>query len=247
MNELLRRVLHLPAQSSSVARDIDALHYTVILATMAGVTLAAVIAGVFLVRYRRRTPVAPLTPRITVPLWFEVVVYGGLLILFCAWWVVGFAQYRDIETAPADAMPIYVTAKQWMWKFAYPDGPTSQDALIVPVGRPVKLILTSRDVIHSFYVPEFRLKQDVVPGRAETLWFEATAPGSYDVLCAQYCGLRHSLMRCFRYDPANRRYGLFVARFMQLGDAVVLAIVLAMAWVFARHKLRRARSREVLP
>ncbi len=195
MNELLRRILHLPAQRSSVAGDIDALHYTVILATMAGVTLAAVVAGVFLLRYRRRTTAIPLTPQVVAPLWVEVLVYGGLLILFCAWWVVGFVQYRDIETAPADAIPIYVTAKQWMWKFAYPEGPTSQDALIVPVGRPVKLIMTSRDVIHSFYVPEFRLKQDVVPGRAETLWFEATAPGSYDVLCAQYCGLRHSLMR----------------------------------------------------
>jgi cytochrome c oxidase subunit 2 len=195
VNELLRRVLHLPAQSSSVAGDIDALHYTVILATMAGVTLAAVVAGVFLVRYRRRSTAIPLTPQVIAPLWLEVVVYGGLLVLFCAWWVVGFAQYREIETAPADAIPIYVTAKQWMWKFAYPEGPTSQDALIVPVGRPVKLIMTSRDVIHSFFVPDFRLKQDVVPGRAETLWFEATEPGSHEVLCTQYCGLRHSMMR----------------------------------------------------
>jgi cytochrome c oxidase subunit 2 len=162
---------------------------------MAGVTLAAAIAAVFLLRYRRRTSVIPLTPRVTAPLWLEICVVGGLLGMFCLWWVVGFTQYRKIQTPPADAMPIYVTAKQWMWKFAYPSGPSSADALVVPVGRPVKLIMTSRDVIHSFYIPEFRIKQDVVPGRAVTAWFEAVEAGTYDVLCTQYCGTRHSLMR----------------------------------------------------
>ncbi|HEU4728598.1 MAG TPA: cytochrome c oxidase subunit II [Kofleriaceae bacterium] len=195
MNELLRRLLNLPPQASSVAREIDALHYTVILATMAGVTLAAVIAFVFVVRYRRRAAVIPLTPRITAPAWLEALVIGGLLGLFCLWWVIGFAQYRELQSAPADAIPIYVTAKQWMWQFAYPEGPTSNDVLTVPVARPVKLIMTSRDVIHSFYVPEFRIKQDVVPGRAITTWFTVLEPGTYDVLCTQYCGTRHSLMR----------------------------------------------------
>jgi cytochrome c oxidase subunit 2 len=195
VNELLRRILNLPPQRSSIAREIDTLHYTVILATMAGVTLAAVIAAVFLIRYRRRGPQIPLTPRVRPPLWLEALVIGGLLTMFCTWWVVGFAQYRKLETTPPDAIPIYVTAKQWMWKFAYPTGPTSADVLAVPVGRPIKLIMTSRDVIHSFYIPDFRIKQDVVPGRTLTTWFEATEPGTYDVLCTQYCGTRHSLMR----------------------------------------------------
>jgi cytochrome c oxidase subunit 2 len=92
-------------------------------------------------------------------------------------------------------MPIYVSAKQWMWKFAYPDGPSSSEVLVVPVGRPIELIMTSRDVIHGFYVPAFRIKQDVVPGRATTAWFEATTTGTYDIMCTQYCGTRHSLMR----------------------------------------------------
>jgi cytochrome c oxidase subunit 2 len=195
MNELLRTVLGLPSQSSSVAREIDTLHYTVILATMAGVTLAAAIAAVFLLRYRRRTGVIPLTPRVVAPIWLEVAVIGGLLGMFCMWWVVGFVQYRKLENPPADAMPVYVTAKQWMWEFAYPAGPTANDALVVPIDRPVKLIMTSRDVIHSFYVPAFRIKQDVIPGRAVTAWFEAIEPGTYDVLCAEYCGTRHSFMR----------------------------------------------------
>ena len=89
---------------------------------MAGVTLAAAVAAVFLLRYRRRTDAIPLTPRVHAPLWLEVVVYGGLLALFCVWWVIGFLQYRVLQTPPPDAIPIYVTAKQWMWKFAYPQG-----------------------------------------------------------------------------------------------------------------------------
>lgn len=195
MNELLRRALYLPSQSSSIAREIDTLHYTVILTTLAGVTFAALVAAVFILRYRRRTQVIPLTPHVRAPLWLEATVIGGLLTLFCVWWAVGFLQYRELQRAPADAMPIYVTAKQWMWQFAYPAGPTSTDVLVVPVGQPVKLIMTSRDVIHSFYVAEFRIKQDVVPGRALTVWFEATEPGTFDVLCTEYCGTRHSLMR----------------------------------------------------
>lgn len=166
-----------------------------ILTTIAGATLAAGIAGVFLLRFRRRTKTIPLTPRVVVPVWLEATVITTLLALFFGFWVVGFRQYRELQTAPPDAMPIYVTAKQWMWEFAYPSGPTSANVLTVPVGRPVKLIMTSRDVLHGFYVPAFRIKQDVVPGRATTVWFEAIEPGAFDVMCTQYCGTRHSFMR----------------------------------------------------
>ncbi len=195
MNELMRELLFLPRQSSSIARHVDTLHYAVISTTIIGATLVAVIGFVFLVKYRRRSHVIPLTPTIHVPTWLEATLIVGLLGLFCGWWAIGFAQYRDLQNAPRDAIPIYVTAKQWMWEFAYPDGPTQQAVLTVPVGRPVKLIMTSRDVIHSFFVPGFRIKHDVVPGHAMTVWFEATEPGTYDVLCAEYCGTRHSMMR----------------------------------------------------
>jgi cytochrome c oxidase subunit 2 len=97
-------------------------------------------------------------------------------------------------TAPPDAIPIYVTGKQWMWKFAYPDGRAAMDVLTVPVNRPIKLVMTSRDVIHSFYVPAFRMKHDVVPGRYYTAWFQANTPGTYAVECAEYCGVDHSRM-----------------------------------------------------
>ncbi|HEY0255741.1 MAG TPA: cytochrome c oxidase subunit II [Kofleriaceae bacterium] len=194
MNELIRKLLNLPPQASSAATGIDHLHALIIAATFAGVALTAAITIYFVVRYRRRAE-AQRTPRIVAPAWLELGVAAAMFALFGGWWIIGFSQYRDLETPPADAMPIYVTAKQWMWEFAYPDGPTSADVLVVPVGKPIVLIMSSRDVIHSFYVPAFRIKQDVVPGRAMKTWFEATVPGTYDILCTQYCGTKHSYMR----------------------------------------------------
>jgi cytochrome c oxidase subunit II len=186
-------LLNLPPQASSVAQQIDWLHYSVILATFGGVALVAAVAAYFVVRYRRRDDLP--TPRIVAPRWLEAGVIASLLSLFVAWWVIGFRQYRELETAPSNAIPVYVTAKQWMWKFQYPSGPSSTDVLVVPVGQPIKLIMQSRDVIHGFYVPAFRIKQDVVPGRATTVWFTAIAAGTYDIECTQYCGTRHSMMR----------------------------------------------------
>jgi cytochrome c oxidase subunit 2 len=211
MNELMRTLLHLPRQGSSIARGIDTLHYVVILVTIAGAITCAAVALRFLIRFRQRTAAVPVTPKIVAPLWLELVVVVGLLGLFCLFWVIGFAQYRQMQSAPSDAMPIYVTAKQWMWEFAYPSGPTSANVLTVPVGRPVKLVMTSRDVIHSFYVPAFRIKQDVVPGHATSVWFEAVEPGTYDVLCAEYCGTRHSFMRAQVVALSARDYERWIA------------------------------------
>jgi cytochrome c oxidase subunit 2 len=206
VNELLRKLLFLPEQRSTVAQDIDSLHYFVILTTMAGSVAVALAVFYFLVRYREgaaTTTVVPGPPvderpgvnRRDLPLWLEGAAIAGLLGLFLMWWVLGFRQFVHVRSAPADSMEVYVTAKQWMWSFAYPGGDTSNAVLYVPVGRPVKLVMTSRDVIHSFFVPEFRLKQDVVPGRMTTMWFEATEPGIYPILCAEYCGTSHSTMR----------------------------------------------------
>jgi cytochrome c oxidase subunit 2 len=125
----------------------------------------------------------------------ELLTVGGLFALFIAFWGVGFWQYVKLASPPADTYDVYVTGKQWMWKFAYPDGSHSIDTLYVPAGKPVRLILTSRDVIHSFYVPEFRVKHDAVPGRYTTLWFTAKAPGTHRIFCTEYCGTWHSRMR----------------------------------------------------
>jgi cytochrome c oxidase subunit 2 len=159
------------------------------------------------------------------PRWLELSVGGGLFGLFLVWWLVGFSQYRTLETPPADAMPVYATAKQWMWEFAYPAGPTSTDVLVVPVGRPVKVILSARDVLHGFYVPQFRIKQDAIPGHATFAWFTAEQPGSYDILCTQYCGTRHSLMRgqVVALAPADFSRWLAAASTTGKGDGAGLA------------------------
>lgn len=193
--DLLHHILYLPAQASAAAPSVDGLQLVefTFFWLLAFLVLGA--GAWFALHYRRRGLGPARTPRVTVPHWLEVGGSTALLAIFVAFWIVGFRQYTDLETPPADAMEVYVTARQWMWKFGYPDGPTSAGVLYVPLGRPVRLLITSRDVIHSFYVPAFRVKQDAVPGRYTTIWFTAVRAGTYDVLCAEFCGTGHSRMR----------------------------------------------------
>jgi cytochrome c oxidase subunit 2 len=193
MNALLRGLLNLPPQASTYAASIDLLHYFVIGTTMLGATFVFSLALWFLIRNRRRTT-GELTPEVRASVPTEMATVGLLLTVFIVFWIVGASQYDRMMTPPPNAIPVYVTAKQWMWKFSYPDGRSSMDVLTVPVNRPVKLVMTSRDVIHSFYVPAFRMKHDVVPGRYYAIWFQATEPGNYDIRCAEYCGVSHSRM-----------------------------------------------------
>ena len=196
VNQIMRRILMLPPQASSVAKQIDWLHYAVISATMFGAAAIALVAIVFCVRYRH--PAGPFGARRrqapTPTLRAELLVIGALFGLFVAWWAVGFWQYVKIASPPANTYDVYVSGKQWMWKFAYPDGSHTVDTLYVPAGKPVRLILTSRDVIHSFFVPDFRVKHDAVPGRYTSVWFSADAPGTHRIFCAEYCGTWHSRM-----------------------------------------------------
>ena len=193
MNELLRRMLFLPPQASDYARQVDALHYFVILTTFVGATGVFATALYFFIRYRRRSD-TDVTPRVVPRFWHEALFVGGPLSLFLVWFAIGYPQYVSRTLPPKDAMDVYVLGKQWMWKFAYPGGPSAIDTLRVPAGRPVRLLITSRDVIHSFFVPALRLKQDALPGRYTQTWFEANKPGRYEIFCAEYCGLSHSGM-----------------------------------------------------
>jgi len=193
MNELLRKLLFLPEQASQHARDVDGLHYFVVLTSLA---TAAVIFGtalLFMVRYRRRSEDQK-TVEVQPHHWHEAVFVGVPLAVFLLWFAIGFPQYIELTRPPPDAMDVFVQGKKWMWKFAYPGGPSAIDVLRVPAGRPVRLLITSRDVIHSFYVPELRVKQDALPGRYTQTWFNADRPGRYQVFCAEYCGLSHSGM-----------------------------------------------------
>jgi cytochrome c oxidase subunit 2 len=121
--------------------------------------------------------------------WFVIpVVLVGILFVW------GFKGFLKLSVVPKDAMEIKVTAQKWFWSFAYPDGATSVNELVVPAGKPIKLLLSSQDVIHSFYVPDFRIKHDVLPNRYSVTWFEAPRPGEHHLFCAEYCGTGHSSM-----------------------------------------------------
>jgi cytochrome c oxidase subunit 2 len=239
MNEFFRRVLFLPRQASTVAPGLDRLHFAVILTTLAGAVLVVAVAVYFLVRYGRpRSPSGaalsglsgadasgaalppPARPGKTgATVRFEVLSAAFLLLLFLSFWVVGFGQFVELESPPKDALEIQVIAKQWMWTFGYGNGTGSKAVVYVPANRPVKLSMTSRDVIHSFYVPDFRVKKDVIPGRTTELWFEARAPGRYPVYCAEYCGEGHSTMRATVVALSDEDYAHAIARLPALDIA----------------------------
>ncbi|MEO6602754.1 MAG: cytochrome c oxidase subunit II, partial [Polyangiaceae bacterium] len=190
---IFRAIFRLPPGASSFADAVDALHLFVVATTLLGVSVLTVLAGYYVVRYRAQALHAT-TERVTVSGKRETLLIAGTLGLFLLWWVLGYSTYLSMKRRPPGAVPVYVVAKQWMWKFSYSDGRLSNDVLTVPLGRPVELIMTSRDVIHSFFVPAMRVKQDVLPGRYVTLWFKPTQPGTYPLYCAEYCGVSHSNM-----------------------------------------------------
>jgi cytochrome c oxidase subunit 2 len=194
MMEFMRAILALPVGASTAADGVDLLHFFVITVTMLISTYVFATAAWFCVRYYRKST-GQLTARLVASRRHELFTIGAVLTMFILWWVIGFRQYVHMAESPKDADVVYVDAKQWMWKFTYPGGRSANDVLTVPLGRPVKLVMTSRDVIHSFYVPAFRTKMDVIPGRYTTLWFQATKLGTYPIWCAEYCGVSHSLMR----------------------------------------------------
>jgi cytochrome c oxidase subunit 2 len=114
-----------------------------------------------------------------------------LLMIIFGW---GYSVYHNMTQAPTDAYEIRVIGKQWLWTFQYDNGRTTVGEVFVPINRPVKLIMTSEDVLHGFFVPNFRVKQDVVPGMYTSIWFTATVPGKHQVFCTEYCGTSHSEM-----------------------------------------------------
>jgi cytochrome c oxidase subunit 2 len=193
VNEWYRRVLFLPPQASAMARRIDALHYVEItFYTLVAVAFMGATVWI-IVRYRRRDEPGR-TPNIQ--LTELVAAYAFcMLAVFVAFWYFSFRQYLDVEAASTESTPVYVTAKQWVWKFAYPEGVTSAGVLYLPAGRTTRLVLASRDVIHSFYVPDFRVKRDVVPGAYNALSLTPDRPGSYAIYCAELCGVGHSTMQ----------------------------------------------------
>jgi cytochrome c oxidase subunit II len=159
---------------------------------------------VFAVKYRRRSEDDRPRPILgSVPLEMLWIIVPFLISMTMFVW--GAALYFDYGSPPENATEIYVIGKQWMFQAQHPGGQREINELHVPTGRPVKLTMTSEDVIHSFFIPAFRLKRDVVPGRYTSIWFTATAPGKYHLFCAEYCGTQHSKMigSVYVMDPAG--------------------------------------------
>lgn len=183
----------LPVKASTVAGQVDSL-YNFILGVSAFFTvLAIVLVILFAIRYRRRSEAqVPEAPPEHSSL--EFVCAGALTILVMIMFFWGARSFFALRQAPANSAEVLVVGKQWMWKIQHASGKREINELHVPVGQPVKLTMTSEDVIHDFYIPAFRTKMDVVPGRYTSLWFEPTQLGNFHIFCAQYCGNEHSRM-----------------------------------------------------
>lgn len=189
MTEFLR-----PDQASAYAPRVDALYYF-----LCGIAafFTLVIFGsifVFVIRFRS-TSRRPRGQVIHNSLWLEAAWFAIPLVFTMVMFAWGSTLYFELATPPRDALDMYVVGKQWMWKVQHPSGRRAINQLHVPVGQSVRLILASEDVIHSFYIPAFRVKSDTVPGRLSQLWFNASKPGTYHLFCAEYCGTNHSKMR----------------------------------------------------
>lgn len=196
---------------SSYGGDIDVLFIGLLAMSGAVMVLLLVLLLTFTIRYRAASN-ADRDHRIRKSWHWEVSWTAATLVGFIGLFVWGAALYLNVYGAAPDALPIYVVAKQWMWKAQHPGGQREINELHAPVGRPVRLIMASQDVIHSFFMPEFRVKHDVVPGRYQELWFEAEKAGVFQLLCAEFCGTDHSRMtgRIVVLEPAD--YEAWLAR-----------------------------------
>ena len=176
---------------SNFANSVDGTFLFTLIVSVFFLVLITVLMIFFVIKYsRKRNPKAT---NIHGNMFLEIAWTGipTILVLIMFWY--GWQGYLEMVDVPEDAMPIEVTAQMWKWSFKYEDGKTT-DSLYVPVNTPIKLILQSNDVNHSFFIPAFRLKKDVFPNRERIAWFIAKETGEYDIACSEYCGLNHSYM-----------------------------------------------------
>ena len=182
-----------PERASTIANDVDALYFFLVGLSVVMSVLIATLVVTFAIKFRRRHVDE-----------VGAQVHGGLM-LELAWTIVPFLitmviffwgakVYFVMASPPEETLNIYVVGKQWMWKVQHATGHREINELHIPIGRPVKLIMTSEDVIHNFSIPAMRVKGDVIPGRFVQIWFEPTKPGTYQIFCAEYCGTQHSGM-----------------------------------------------------
>jgi cytochrome c oxidase subunit 2 len=197
-------IFYWPQTASSIAHRIDTLFNVLNLISLFFIVLIVGCLVYFVVKYRQGTSADRSNPPDeSLPI---EIAWTGIPILICVL-IFGYSTwtYLQVMRAPKDSAPVYVVGKQWMWKIQHPEGRLEMNELHVPLGQDVQLIMTSEDVIHSFYIPAFRVKQDVVPGRYASLWFKATEVGTHHLFCAEYCGTKHSGMvgTVYVMEPAD--------------------------------------------
>jgi cytochrome c oxidase subunit II len=193
-----------PEQASAQAAQVDGLYFFLVAVTAFFSLLIATVLLITAIYHRRKHEDevgVQIHGSLALELLWTVIPFFITMVMF-TW---GARVFFDIYRPPAGAMEVYIVGKQWMWKAQHMDGMREINELHVPVGRPVKLTMGSEDVLHSFYIPAFRVKADVIPGRYNALWFTATKPGRYHLFCAEYCGTRHSGMIGWVYamEPAD--------------------------------------------
>jgi len=181
-----------PVEASTVARGLDDVFYFILWVSIISFVIVIAAAALFVLRYHAREghkEEKTATHGLGLELTWTIIPTILVTIMFFA----GFKGFLELKTAPQNAETILVEAQMWKWSFTYANGAQS-DELVVPLGRPVKLVMSSIDVLHSLYIPAFRVKQDVVPGRYTSLWFEPILAGTYHLFCTEYCGTQHSSM-----------------------------------------------------
>jgi cytochrome c oxidase subunit 2 len=193
-----------PEQASTLAPSVDMLYLFLIGVSLFFGLLIAGLLIVFAIRYRRRAgdPIPePIHGSTALELTWTIIPFGIAMVIF--FW--GAVLFFEMARPPDNAHEVFVVGKQWMWKLQHLEGRREINELHVPIGQAVKLTMTSEDVIHAFYVPAFRMKADVVPGRYTTTWFQATKLGEFHLFCAEYCGTEHSGMigRIVVMEPAD--------------------------------------------
>lgn len=185
--------LFLPPERSTIAPGTDSLFNFIYYSSVILLLIVTAAIVLFVLRYRRQG--APgLTSGVAHNTKLELIwtIIPTIIVFFVFAW--GFRGYLRLYIVPKDAIEVKVTGQRWFWAFDYDNGATSVNELVVPVSKPVKLLMSSRDVIHGFFVPDFRIKMDVLPNRYTTTWFEATDTGQYNLFCSEYCGNKHSAM-----------------------------------------------------
>jgi cytochrome c oxidase subunit 2 len=183
----------LPQPITDLAKSVDSLFYIITWVAVVIFLLVEILLVTFVIRYRRKHPKQE-GPAIHGNHRLEIIwtAIPALILVVIA--VISFPLVNKIQTPPKDSMEIQVTGRMWSWEFRYPNGVTTYNELRLPVGKDLLFRITSSDVIHSFWLPEWRIKQDAVPGRETQIWARIDKPGTYEVKCAEYCGTNHSQM-----------------------------------------------------